>query len=427
MRASLKLLAFLAVVAAPAAEAYTFKTIHTFCTEQFCPGGAVPRGGMIRDAAGNLYGTTYAGGRKNLGTVYRLSPNGDGTYGHSVLHSFCRHDCKDGNNPNGKLVIDTAGNLYGTTSAGGAHRQGIIYRLSPPKAGHTRWTLHTLYAFCAIGGDKCLDGAGPVTGLTYQGAESGAPYDNHDPLYGVTQFGGGAQWKGVAYRLTHGGGTWTYDVIYSSCEIAHCADGARPQGATLDASGNILIAQQRLGAGGGTVLELSPDGLGGWTPSVLHAFDKHDKPSGFYPNSPLVLDGSGNIYGTTSKGGNSSKAGTAYELSPGGSLTVLHDFCGDADCADGNTARDITRDGSGNLFGTTGAGGQFSNAGMVFELSGGTYDVLHDFCAETRCADGKQPYGELLVDGAGNIFGVTEHGGNGDSSGGQGVVFELVP
>src|ERR1043165_5620877 len=165
------------------ADAWTLRTLHSFCAEAKCADGANPLAGLVRDSAGNLYGTTETGGNTrdcNLGcgVAFELSPTGQ-NWTYSVLHTFCP-SCGDGAFPLAALIVDVNGNLYGTTAAGPGNGCVTVFRLSP-NAGRTKWKEKILHAFsCDPFGDQA------TSALTYQGKDSGLPYDGTSPLYGTT-------------------------------------------------------------------------------------------------------------------------------------------------------------------------------------------------------------------------------------------------
>jgi len=304
--------------------------------------GLRPAAGLIMDSAGNLYGTTSAGG-PNIstggsdgdGTVFEVRTSG--TQG--VLYFFAGSPT-DGLRPYAGLVMDSAGNLYGTTEAGGANLDGTVFKLSPTG------TETVLYSFGAV-----PDGSGPFAGLIMDGAGN---------LYGTT-FAGGA-------------------------------------------------------ASGGTVFKLSPTGA----ESVLYSFNGGTT-DGDGPRAGLIMDSAGNLYGTTSAGG-SSNDGTVFKLSPAGTETILYSFKGGT--SDGAIPDSgVIADGTGNLYGITGSGGA-NNRGTVFKISAAsTESILYSFAG--GASDGSGPVG-LMMDSAGNLYGTTNFGGAYCvSQGGCGTVFKM--
>jgi uncharacterized repeat protein (TIGR03803 family) len=212
--------------------------LYSFCARgPSCVDGLGPNGGLIMDAAGQLYGTTFNGGvYDNAGTVFALTPNAAETkWTETVLHSFCAEtDCIDGSSPSGGLILDKAGQLYGTTGYGGANNSagcsgsgcGTVFELTP-NAAKRKWTVTVLYSFCARGREQCADGAGPNGDLIM---------DKAGNLYGTTP-GGGANCHGsdeygcgVVFELTPNAAktNWTETVLYSFCNKTNCTDGSYP-------------------------------------------------------------------------------------------------------------------------------------------------------------------------------------------------------
>ncbi len=343
---------------------WTNTVLYSFCPQgPPCADGNSPQSGVIRDAHGNLYGTTVTGGsRFNQGTVFELSPppGGNGSWTESVLYEFCANDnCIDGNQPLGGLTFDSQGNLYGTTTAGGPHGQGVVFELSPSGGG--QWTYTILYGFCVQQG--CTDGRTPQFGALV--------FDSAGNIYGATQ-GGGSQNYGTVFKLTPSGGSWTESVLHSFCSAANCTDGEEPIGGiVLDAHNNIYGVTP----GGGTqnlgvAYELSLSG-GSWTETILQNFCENCA-SGYHPQQTMILDANGNLYGNTYQGGTLAK-GVAFELSPIGggqwTETVLYNFCSVGACLDGEYPNGpMLFDAQGNLYGVTGDGGQYGGA-TAYELS----------------------------------------------------------
>jgi hypothetical protein len=229
--------------------AWTETVLYRFCHVRKCADGRVPLGALFMDQAGNLYGTTRLGGnvsrenRFGAGVVFELAPNADRTaWTETVLHSFCGGKCGDGSDPYASgVTMDTAGNLYGITLAGGSSNVcsgtgspgcGIVFELTP-NTNRTAWTETVLYRFCAQGG-SCEDGAGPGFGVVVDGAGN---------LYGTAEGGNpwGAYYAGVVFELTPNasGTAWTETTLHSFCAQGTCADGAGPDGLIMDISGNL--------------------------------------------------------------------------------------------------------------------------------------------------------------------------------------------
>ncbi|MGH6889208.1 MAG: choice-of-anchor tandem repeat GloVer-containing protein [Rhizomicrobium sp.] len=430
---------------APSAPAYAhgYKVLYTFCRDVDCVDGANPSGGLVEDAAGNLYGTTVSGGTSSncnqiacgYGVAFELKRTNSG-YKYRVLYDF---DAKgdDAADPGGSLIFDMAGNLYGVTEFGGSGNLGTVFELLRPK-GKSPWTIRILYSFCSE--DNCADGGYPSSGLTYAGAASGALYDGTSPLFGVTfGFGGeGITAPSTAYELVPGK---SFQVLHTFGETE--GDGAGADGpVVLDASGNLYgsTIQSETEFEGGVVYELSPSG--GWTETLLHTFcETFPCTDGSTPESGLVIDPSGNLYGTTRYGGADCTpdgdvgCGVAFEVVPDGvnsQKTVLHAFCSTKHCGDRpNPAGPLVLDAQGNLFGTTAGYNLFEPkaGGDLFELSGSDFQVLNKFCKKANCADGFSPEGPIVRDPQGRTFGVTTYGGNGVSEtyAGDGVAYDLVP
>ncbi len=351
--------------------------------------GGYPTSSLIFDSAGNLYGTTEFGGL-GYGTVFELSPDGTGGWTETVLYSFTGGI--DGANPTySNVIFDSAGNLYGTTRRGGANRQGVAFKLTP--SGGT-WSESVLHSFA--GSKKHSFGCFP---------ESGLIMDTAGNLYGTTRYCGGS--KGTVFELSpSGGNTWTEYTLPGF----HASYG----GLTMDTQGNIFFTTRD-----NLVFELSPNGSGGWIPKVIAQFSKG------YPEGTLVFDSAGNLYGTTYNGGVSNgrasePRGSVYKLSPvqgGWNLETLYTF----ECCRRGSIFDpfagVVLDGSGNIYGTTLSGFPAPyRFGDIFELvpsGSGTY---------TRVDLGfLSSFGSLVMDSAGHLYGTAPFGG------GAGIVFEVTP
>jgi uncharacterized repeat protein (TIGR03803 family) len=297
-------------------------TLYTFTGT---PDGDNPVDPVVLDPAGNIYGTTRGGGANGLGTVFKIDPNGVET----ILHSF---NGTDGQVPNG-LIRDSAGNLYGTTVSGGIGGSGVVFRIN--KSGVEK----TLYKFTGP------DGAQPYAGVTRDSAGN---------LYGTTDTGGD-------YRK-------------------------------------------------GTVFKLAPDG----TETVLHSFT--GGAGGNRPSARVVIDSAGNLYGSTFAGG-TGRLGTIFKLDTSGVFTVLVNFSG----ANGEEPGELVIDAAGNLYGTTFKGGGPFDAGVVFKLDpSGNETVLHSFAGKP---DGSYPGAPLVVGLDGTIIGSTTQGGLNDA----GTIFRIKP
>jgi uncharacterized repeat protein (TIGR03803 family) len=346
------------------------------------------------------------------------------------LHNFGITDT-DGHDPLGALIFDAAGNLYGTTFSGGDKNNGTVFEVSPNGSGG--WTEKVLHSF-----GHGTDGIFPNPGLALDAAGN---------LYGTTYEGGYEQGQcapdgcGTVFELTpNDSGGWTEKVLHNF--NLDEMDGIEPDaGVILDGAGN-LYGTTALGGDyyGGTVFEVLPAGGGRWTEKKLLNFHQRGNIDGALPQGGLVFDNAGNLYGTTSIGGDYCQSngndgcGTVFELTSNGSggwaEKKLHSF--GIDGTDGtNPFSDLTFDAAGNLYGTTPFGGDYSG-GTVFQLtpngSGGwTEKKLHNFGSYPQ--DGYYPSSSLTFDAAGNLYGGTSEGGDNFCEDGYtcGTVFELTP
>jgi uncharacterized repeat protein (TIGR03803 family) len=332
--------------------------------------GADPMASLTFDSAGNLYGTTYKGGSYGYGTVFELSPASGGLWTESVLHSF--GSGTDGRNPEAKLTIDSAGNLYGTTVYGGTYtcgvgptaNCGVVFELSPTEGGWTEAVLHNFGKGCTLRLSEC-DGANPTAGVTF---------NSEGYLFGTTLYGGYSEddcFCGAVYEMRPTPkGTWTEGVI--SRKVSY------PSGdLVFDSAGNLYGISEQYGCGGvendcGSVFELSPGTRGGWTATTVHGFCGPDV-DGADPTSGLIFDSSsGNLYGATGLSCDLTPqtGGTVYQLSPAtGSwnFTVLYSFYPGGSDGYNPTAQPVL-DSAGNLYGTTFYGGAH-RVGTVYEVT----------------------------------------------------------
>ena len=258
--------------------------------------------GLIIDGAGNLYGMATGGGAYSAGTVFEMSPANDGTWSFSILHQF--FGGKDGKAPFQALTLDAAGNLYGTTSAGGGKSAackygcGIVFELSP--SGNGSWTEKILHNFTT----NAHDGSAPACRLTFDAAGN---------LYGTTSSGGGALGAGIVFELSPHDNVWTETILHNFNQQA--GDGQGPtNNLAFDASGKLYGMTIGGGPhGAGTAFELSPNAGGSWTETILNNFSKQGS-GGYFPNSgPLFVNGS--IYGVAASGGRNGQ-GTVYVIAP---------------------------------------------------------------------------------------------------------------
>lgn len=436
--AQIALLGVTLAAIATASQAYTGTALYSFCKKANCTDGKNPESAVTMDLSGNLFGTTVAGGANGMGTVFALVPGSHGKRRHQLLYSFCaKAACVDGSQPIAPVIVDVAGNLYGTTSTGGQANVGTVFELMP-NADRSKWTLKVIHDFCDPNAADCADGSSPPedANLTYAGATSGALYDGDSPLYGAAGSSGGTNnHGGIVYQLTPVEGTrrWKEKILYSFCSASGCSDGETPASAlTLDGAGN-LYGTTNLGgsANQGTIFELSPQ-RHQWVETVLYSFCSQASCSdGSTPYNSVAIDASGNLFGTTVHGGSGAGCrdrlgcGVAYELVPNGAqstYTVLHDFCQQDSCVDGAYPNEVSLDAAGNVIGSTLEGGAAQDSSVVYELNG-SFQVLYTFCTQSDCPDGAFAVGPLIFDGAGNIYGAGFFGGPYL----YGTVFELTP
>jgi uncharacterized protein (TIGR03437 family) len=349
------------------------------------PNGAT----LVRGPDGNFYGTTNGGGVNNggCGTVYQLTPTGTII----TLHNF--NYSVDGCSPTSGLILASDGNLYGTT-------QFTIFKI----------TL-----------------AGAFTLLYTQG--SGGPHllnamvqASDGNFYGTSSQGGTNQ-QGTVFRMTPSGAL-TVQLNFPNTQL-----GTAPKSPMIQASdGNLYGTTSAGGAGSsGTVFKMTLSG----TASVLYTFCTTMKsggcPDGNFPWNGLLQARDGNLYGTTQAGGTGGTGGhgTIFKLSLGGALTTLYSFCQTTACPDGNTHEGALIQGKDdNFYGVNGSAGMFNQAGTLFQLTpSGQFNVLHQFCSETECADGSNPEGALLQTSDGTLYGAT----NSDGANSFGTIFSLKP
>lgn len=399
----------LTCVTLPSATAQTVSILHNFGADG---DAASPYGALIFDKAGNAYGVSNRGGTTLDGTVFELSPSGAG-WNETILHTF-GVSSGDGQTPQGWLVMDSAGNLYGTTIFGGSRKLGTVYELSPSSGG--TWTEKIIHNF--IGGS---DGRSPEAGLIF---------DKKGNLYGTTYQGGsggtcGAFGCGVVFELSpKSSGAWSEKVL-------HTFKGATTDGAdstaslVMDSAGNLYGTASSGGAhsNGGIAFKLTPNASGGWTETILHNFNSSSS-DGYGPSANMVFDSAGNLYGTTTAGGTTFN-GTVFKLTPGKSgkwtESVLYGFSGKPD-GQSPSLGGVVFDSMGNIYGTTAEGGSDGD-GIIFKLSpysggGWTESVYLNFDGTNGVS---ADFG--LTINAGNIFGTTIGGGTQLA----GTAFEIVP
>lgn len=383
------LCALLLLVARPA-QAQTEAVLNSFTGT---PDGASPTS-RLTFQNGNLYGTTKTGGAYGNGSVFQLSPAGNGKWTETLLYSFCpaSPSCTDGQNPTYSYVIfDKAGNMYGTAYAGGSSGNGVVFKLS--QSGNT-WTETVLYSFA-----NSPDGANPINGLIMDPAGN---------LFGTTYAGGAAGGNGTVFEMSQSAGVWSEQPLFAINSIG--------SGLIMDSAGNIY------GTTFSSAFELVSNGKGGFNFAPIFTFNPANaKTQGSNPMGTLAFDGAGNLWGTTITGG-ANNFGVLYRLvkgTKGWTQNVLGSFSAHTG---ENPYAGVVFDKAGNIFGTTSSAG-FYGGGTVYELvkSGNTYTprIVFSFNGE----DGGEPLASVIVDNAGYLYGTTVIGG----TTGNGAVFEVNP
>ena len=377
--------------------------------------GSQPLSGVVFDNAGDLFGTTYGGGTYFCGTVFELMLGSDGQRTEQQLHNFPCYEL-DGWGPRGGVALDSSGNLFGTTYYGnsiqGGGGYGTVFELTPSSTGWAETVLHNFDG---------NDGTGPNAGVTL---------DSQGNLYGTTLLGGGYD-CGTAYQLVKGASGWTFSVLHDF-RVQNVNDGCvLSSGVGVSKWGNVFGTAGGGSANLGVVYILVPNGDGTWQEQIYNC-----GAIGPCDSNGVPARGSRTLYGVAPSGGiNLCGGGTYYcgsiwQLSrqADGQITssTLYNF---RTGATGSVPiSGVVRDKAGNLYGTTTWGGNTTGTcapvgcGVVYGLfhqADGTwvYRVLHTF----NGSDGEWPTGNLTLDGSGNIFGTTQIGG----PNGLGVVFEI--
>ncbi|MGO8983216.1 MAG: choice-of-anchor tandem repeat GloVer-containing protein [Terriglobales bacterium] len=423
--------------------------------------GAVGGVYLVSDSVGNLYGTTAAGGNKSTkcavytgqpgcGVVFKLTPTAQGPWKETVLHTFTGG--ADGGVPEGGVILDSSGNLYGTTYFGGDSKPevchaspgfaagcGVVYKLTP--TAHGPWEETVLHTFTGA-----PDGQNPLLDQLI--------LDSNGNLYGTTQSGGDEgciplSGCGVVFELSPSPtGAWTERILYAFSSISA---GFNVVGSvTLDSQGNLYGSTHQGGdtsascydvenGGCGVVFKLTPTPSGPWTETVLYAFTGGS--DGASPQSGVILDSAGNVYGTANFGGDTTSplctvgqpgypgCGVVFELAQGTwEETVLYTFTGSGD--GWWPLSPLVFDSSGNLYGET-LGGGGHNDGIVFKLTPdgqGQWTESKPFVFSGG-AGGNNPQSSLVFGLFGRIYGMTDWGGDTSQCNGYGcgVVYELQP
>ncbi len=413
--------------------------------------GEVPQSPLVQGTDGNFYGTTFIGGSNAIeqycggvdnshgcGTVFRVTPAGKIT----ALYSFCSQaSCADGGQPLAGLTLGANGNLYGTTSTGGANNVvsggtcndlgcGTVFEITP--AGK----LTVLHNFCAL--DSCTDGVfanNLVLG-----------YDGN--LYGTTTSGGSSPLNspcqsgcGTVFKITPSG---EFTTIYTFCskvnENGACLDGMIPVAGLTQATNGKFYGTTLYGgtSGWGDVFEITPDGKF----TQIYSFCSQPNCSDGIQRDPggqLVQAAGGNFYGTTGSAGVNG-GGTFFVMTPSGQLTTLYSFCfsDSSPCPDGSNPASLSLGTDGNFYGITIGGGIYPpcggipfGCGVAFAFSpSGQFSNLYTFCPENKCtqgaADGEGAEGFTQAT-SGTFYGIANKGGRADCypGGGCGVVFTM--
>jgi uncharacterized repeat protein (TIGR03803 family) len=384
------------------AQAQTFTTLYSFCSEAGCADGSTPYAGLLQATDGSFFGTTYTGGSNDGGTVFRIDMKGR----LKTVYSFCSQTgCADGSSPYAGLLQAPSRNFYGTTESGGAASAGSVFKLTPSG------TLSVLHSFDGS------DGFTPYAGLVR------APGGN---FYGTTGgSGSGATISGTVFKVTPAGKLTT---LHQFCSKTNCTDGANPWGVLVEAKdGNFYgttaaggthvcktRGQEKIGCG--TVFRITPNGK----LTTLYNFCSqggNNCTDGVTPLAGLVEARDGSFYGTTS-GGGAKADGTVFRITAEGKLNTVHSFQG----ADGATPYGgLLQASDGYFYGTTTFGGA-NNSGVIFKLATtGKLTTLYNFCSQTNCTDGSFPHAALAQAADGRFYGTTSAGGNA----GSGTVFSL--
>jgi uncharacterized repeat protein (TIGR03803 family) len=418
------MMAVLVLATLPSASAQTERVIYRFTGGA---NGSTPFTGLVADPLGNFYGATFSG---IFSTAYKLSPPAvlGQQWTETILHTFGSGG--DGASEVSVMTFDSAGNLYGATTAGGANGLGTVFQLVPPATQGGTWTESVLYSFKGLS-----DGASPFGGVVF---------DKAGNLYGTTD-GNFDNTYGTVYELSPPavqGGAWTETVLYS---FQGANDGCGPQGKLAFGSNGTLLGtavqcggtQNTCFFGCGTIFELIPPAIAGgkWTEKTIYRFQGNA--DGSEPQNGLVGDGKGNFYGATQAGGacnGGAQCGTVFKIAfTGGKWmeSVIYTFTAGTD---GDIPRGgVVIDKSGNLYGTANYGGDaICNCGTVFKVTppsttGGTWteSTLHAF---TSVPDGQLPTSTLTFAKGSSLYGTTSFGGEckGNTSG-CGAVFQVLP
>ena len=364
---------------------------------------------LVVDSAGNIYGTSVQGGTFGTGTVWELSPSASG-WVHTVLYSFTGG--ADGGQPYKGVTLDAEENLYGTAVVGGSGGVcaedgcGVVYKLTHSSAG---WTQSVIYNF--TGGN---DGYGPGSGVTF---------DNRGNMYGTTPVGG-AKGYGTIWQLKpQANGRWQFRLVHTFTGGADGGTGSAGR-FLIDKVGNLYNVATVGGIyGSGTAYELTPAANSQWKFTLLYAFK--GQPDAGFPYGGLAMDTRGNLYGTTYYDG-ANDLGSVYRLSRQSGVwreSVLYSFKGGADGS--SSISNLVFDAAGNMYGTTSEGGAGCSCGVIFKMTPGTNGKWTESIAY-RFQGQPDPgfaYNGMVVDSKGNFYGATVHGGSGN----EGAIYQFTP
>ena len=377
-------------------SSFVVTTLHSFGDGSVANDGTDPAAGLVQGTDRNFYGTTAVGGSAGGGTVFRMTPSGTV----SILHSFGDGSvANDGTNPAASLIQDKDGSFYGTTAKGGSAGDGTVFQMTSSGA------VTILHSF--NDGSVANDGTNPAAALI-QGTDGN--------FYGTTDDGGSAG-DGTVFQITASGGV---TILHSFNDGSVANDGTNPAAGLIQGTdGNFYGTTENGGSAGvGTVFNMTPS----FVVTTLHSFgDGTTLSDGSNPRAPLVQGSDGNLSGTTSNGGSSPApgAGTVFRMAVSGVVTILHSF--------GNVQNDgrvpdagLIQGSDGSFYGTTYGGGSSSGGGSVFEMSpSGSVAIVHSFGATD---DGNFPEAPPIQGKDGSFYGTTDLGG----SEGAGTVFRMT-
>jgi len=323
--------------------------------------------------------------------------------GQNTFTTVASFNGSDGQNPTLPPIQGTDGQGYGTTFIGG-NGYGVVFKFT--SSGH----LSTLYSFCSVGlPPNCLDGEFPF----------GLVQSTDQYFYGTTNGGGAHGNFGTVFKISP---TGTLTTLYNFCTQSGCMDGQNPYGPLIQASTGLLYGTTSSGGanGGGTVFQITP---GGTLTTLYHFCSVSACADGQFPQAPLIQAGNGNLYGTTTSGGETG-AGTIFEITLNGTLTTLYTFSG----PDGRYPWGLVQGNDGNFYGTTQFGGAVQSSapngsGTIFKLTPkGVLTTLHSFCSEPSCSDGQFPFTGPVLGSDGSIYGTTTL----DGSRGEGTAYQVT-